>query len=333
MHMPEPRLGSAVDVHTHLGERSAFSEFFLRGIINSVHESLPEADRDPSALALIARLAESSLRDEDGMRMLRAMDDAGIAHAVLLVVDFFYDDDDGEERLALVHEMHRRIVRRFPDRFTVFSGVDPRRGIAAQSILKAAFEQGCRGLKLYPPCGFEVDDDRLWPLYRLCQQHRFPILIHTGPSVPGMLVPTRFATALKRAATAFPEAPFILGHALVGDFDAHLELAASLNNVYLEISGFQTYGFGSDALVGLLQCAVERVPERVLFGSDWPLFNFQVSPRRWLEQLDGQRQRAGIGDAEWALVMQDNARSLLRLPASASDHSEHAPAAQGVHSR
>ena len=32
------------------------------------------------------------------------------------------------------------------------------------------------GFKVYPPCGFEIDDERLFPYYEICDNYRLPVL-------------------------------------------------------------------------------------------------------------------------------------------------------------
>jgi predicted TIM-barrel fold metal-dependent hydrolase len=302
-----------IDVHAHLGHKDVFSTEFLDGIRRSVCAALPPADRTLAVEQTLRRIVDARMRDASGDGLVRAMDDAGVEQAVLLIIDFFHGQEGGEERLALIHTMHGALVRRHKGRLRAFAGVDPRRGDAGVAFLRRALtEHGCRGLKLYPPCGFELDDARLWPLFALCREHGVPVLTHTGPSLPTMAVEERFPGSLAAAAKAFPEVDFILAHALLGAFNTHLELARALPNVHLEISGFQTEGFGGSHLAARLGACFDTIPRQVMYGSDWPLFNFQISPKRWLEHLARLREGTRVDDERWEFFAQRNAARVLR---------------------
>jgi uncharacterized protein len=272
---------------------------------------MPNQDRTPALETYVRKVVRGAMTDHSAQRLIREMEHADVSKSVLLIIDLFYGTPEETDPINEIHRLHHNILQRHPDRLLVFSGVDPRRGKQGLELLEMAVkEYGFRGLKLYPPCGFELDDIRLWPFYDFCQQQSIPVLTHTGPSLPTMFRETRFPQSLAAAASAFRKVNFIAAHALLGLFDSLVALASEHRNIYLEISGFQTDGIGGRAVLARLERAFQQIPDKILFGSDWPLFNFLVSTKRWIEHLQTLQ---GISKEQWNKLFHDNAMKLIEL--------------------
>jgi uncharacterized protein len=298
-----------IDVHTHVASDKVLSQEFLQGISDDLFRGIPEQDRTPDLEGYVRKVVRGSMTDHSAQKLIREMEQANISKSVLLIIDLFYGTPEESDPIREIHLLHRRILQQYPDKLLVFSGVDPRRGREGLELFEMAVrDYGFRGLKLYPPCGFELDDMRLWPFYDFCQQHSIPVLTHTGPSLPTMFRETRFPQSLAAAASAFKKVDFIAAHALLGLFDPLTVLASEHSNVYLEISGFQTDGIGGQAILSRLGRAFQQIPDKILFGSDWPLFNFLVSSKRWIEHL---QTLEGVSQEQWNKLFHDNALKLI----------------------
>jgi uncharacterized protein len=299
-----------IDVHTHLAYHKALSKYFLEGICESMFEKLPVDARTEKSHSFLQRTAQAVMTDSHGDRLVAEMQRAGIERSVVLIIDLFYEYENGQTVIEEVHEHHFNVMKRHPGKLAVFSGIDPRRGEAGARLFRFALDHyQCSGLKLYPPTGFELDDQRLWPLYRICQDRGLPVLTHTGPSLPTMMREAHFPGSLATVARKFRNVNFIAAHALLENFEALAALAAESPNVYLEISGFQTDGIGGRKVISKLATAFDKIPDKLLFGSDWPLFNFHISTVKWLEHL---RSLEGISAEKWNLLFRHNAEKALR---------------------
>lgn len=149
--------------------------------------------------------------------------------------------------------------------------------------LKAA---GIRGLKIHPAFQhFRLDDPRLFPLMEAAQDD-FCFLFHVGDALPpdrSPSCPYKLAALLAR----FPRLRCVAAH--LGGYRQweHALGALAGRDLWLDTSG----------CVPLLEPGLLRVllrrhpPDRILFGSDYPLYD----PADALERL---QRAAGLGDAE-----------------------------------
>ncbi|MFN2183379.1 MAG: amidohydrolase family protein [Anaerolineae bacterium] len=128
-------------------------------------------------------------------------------------------------------------------------------------------EMGFRGLKLYPTYQhFYANDSRLYPLYAKAQELGIPIMIHTGSSIfKGARLKYGDPLHMDDVAVDFPDLTLLMVHSGRGFwYDRAYFLAKLHANVYMEISGLPP-----QKLLGYFP-ELERVADKVVFGSDWP---------------------------------------------------------------
>ena len=302
-----------IDVHTHIGYHELFPDYFVKEIANSLFKTLPLSEQNASGLHLLERLIKASLSDKDGSQLVKQATLGGIEKSVVLIVDFFYQEG-GDQKLTeieRVHEFHKKILENNGDKIVVFSGIDPRRGQDGLDLLeKALKEYGFKGLKLYPPCGFEIDEAVALDYYQLCSEIQVPVLIHTGPSVDSMYVSTRYPSSVENIARQFPKLNLILAHAGILYFDEGFYLAKKYSNIYVDISGFQKDLGKKDAIGKKVGQYMSCVPNKIIFGSDWPLFNVGKNLKDTMLQLKGSLD---LKQSEWERLFEGNAREALGI--------------------
>ncbi len=165
-----------------------------------------------------------------------------------------------------------------PGRVLAFGGFDPR--IADdpyEEVDRAVDELALDGIKLHPPHqGLNVNDYRTDPdtrgiealeyLYERCVDQDIPIMVHTGTSIFSG-ARSRYADPMPidDVAVDFPDLKIIMAH---GGRPMYTEEAWFLlrrhDNVYLDISSFPPSNLPE------YFPEIERIDDRVLFGSDWP---------------------------------------------------------------
>jgi predicted TIM-barrel fold metal-dependent hydrolase len=229
------------------------------------------------------------LQDRDGSRLVAEMDSAGIDVAVLLIPDFtvaMRQTFTIEETFAA----YRAVLERHPGRFIVMGGVDPRWGADGVALFERSIRDfGFKGLKVYPPCGYSPSDRSLYPLYETCARHRLPVLVHIGPSSPGLSLDTCHPFLLDEAIRDFPSVPFILGHGGAHFVEECAMLAAFRPNVYVDVSGFQCALRGGSAAECLRHLCTRGINHKLLFGTDWPVFRMRGDQRDAVASIFGPR--------------------------------------------
>lgn len=296
-----------IDIHTHLAVYDFFPKFFIDGIIDSILYNMNHEDQTPKNRAAIELVAQRILSDLDGQKQLKQQEKAGIEKSVLLIIDFFYNEEDGQGLLENIMEAHSRVQKANPDKFIVFTGIDPRRKQGMDLLEKSVEIYKFRGLKLYPPCGFELDDKKLFSYYDYCQKKDIPVLAHTGPSLGNMRISYRLTESIERVVKNFPKLKLILAHAGVRQYEDAISLG-KYENVYVDISGFQKEIHDKENIEYKFQQLLSQIPEKILLGTDWPLFNLNTSQSKWIGYLDDLKS---INSTQKELLCKKNAEAVL----------------------
>lgn len=301
-----------IDVHCHMANIKVFSKYFIDGILKDLNKAI-SIGNDSDVSDFIRVMAMNMLSDSEGKNIIKQMDDAGIDKSVLLIIDFFYNSEecDGEEKIKIVHEYYSSLLKKYPDRFIVFAGIDPRRGQSGVDLFKKDItEYNFKGLKLYPPCGFEINDKSLEPYYKLCDYYHLPVLIHTGPSLKEMYLSSNYPDTLIETAEKYKNVNFILAHAGILYYEQGLELIRKYKNVYLDISGFEKVQNNKSEFQKKMKGLFKYAPDKVLFGTDWPLYNFNTTQKVWVNYI---KENSGLSKKELEKLFDLNARKIIDL--------------------
>jgi predicted TIM-barrel fold metal-dependent hydrolase len=65
-----------------------------------------------------------------------------------------------------------------------FLHIDPRREGIFELFKTCVTQHQFRGVKIYPPLGYFPYDERLYPVYKFCEDHDLPIIAHCSPYNP-----------------------------------------------------------------------------------------------------------------------------------------------------
>jgi predicted TIM-barrel fold metal-dependent hydrolase len=222
----------------------------------------------------------------------------GVSHAVLLAEHC--PASSGNVRTETVLELCAKV----PDFFLPFASVDINSDADPAGLLRRYIDAGIRGLKLYPSYQFYYpNDERLYPLYELCQATRLPVLVHVGSSlIPGTRLKYCDPIHLDDVTVDFPDLTLVMAHGGRGFwYDACAFLAAHKPNVYIDVAG----------LVPGRLCEhfpqLERLAAKVVFGSDWP-----AMPKSVKFNAD-QIAALGLSARALQMIFRDNARRILGL--------------------
>ena len=199
-------------------------------------------------------------------------------------------------------------AKRFPDRLAPFITVNPALGDPAIAELERCADLGAKGvgeLHSYAQ-GYRLDDEAVMrPFMEAAMARDLIVLTHSSEPV-GHVYPGKGTVTpdeLCRFIETYPEARIVCAHWGGGlPFYALMpEVAEALRNVYFD-SAASPFLYTPNVFVN----AVNLVgPEKVLFGTDYPL----ISHERLLGQVESQPLSQDVRDA----ILGGNARRLLGI--------------------
>jgi predicted TIM-barrel fold metal-dependent hydrolase len=301
-----------IDIHTHLADYSIYHEDYIYGMVEGTGLNVKKEQ--------FLKISKIFLNDPFGDKQVRTMDEAGIEKSVLLIVDSEIELGKFNLSLEEIYEKHRLVLEKHPDRFFVFAGVDPRRENAFSFIKKGYDEFKFSGVKLYPSFGFEMNHPNLLPVYEFCSSKNIPVLFHTGPSIARLNFnnfadPTNILTICKQFTC-----PFILAHAGFKLNNKEVSELLDLPNIYVDISGYQSMDLKDPKNVENLAFVFDKkYSEKVLFGSDWPLFHTLSHIKKDIEFVSNlfeeslKNETIDVDRSSLEKIMYKNAEKILYL--------------------
>lgn len=261
----------------------------LLGRIVDVHTHVQDDLAGPSAEAL--------------GRMARLARHAGIGRMVLLgnLPGLTSDPTPSPQLVSDVNSYTLRVMAEQPDLFVGFCYLNPAHpaSFLQEETERCIVAGGMRGIKLW--VAVKATDPRLDPVMERVQELGVPVLHHAwykaAQEVANESTPAEVASLARR----FPRVTFIMAH-LGGGRERGVLDVADCANLLVDTSGSQPEA-------GMVEYAVRELgPERVIFGSDWPIRDFGTQVGRVL----GARLRP----AEQELIFHGNAMRLLALEES-----------------
>ena len=159
-----------------------------------------------------------------------------------------------------------KFQEKYPE-FVAFGAVNPNVHINPLEEFKKQLDLGVRGLKLHSVHGlFFINDSRLYPVYKYCEDNKIPVMMHAGTSVfPGTKLKHADPYTFDDVASDFPDLTIILCHAGRG-FWYHIAefLIRRHKNVYIDVSGLPPKNLLT------YYPNMDRLNDKFIFGTDFP---------------------------------------------------------------
>ena len=211
--------------------------------------------------------------------------------------------DPSPDDVRASNDLGMRLVDHDPGFFTSFCYLNPSHDpeFSLAEIDRCIVRGNMSGIKLW--VAVHADDPRLDPIMRRAAELRIPVLHHAWYKMTHYEFNESNPREIAELARRHPDVTIIMAHLAGVRWRGILDIKP-YPNVCVDTSGGQP-----DA--GLVEFAVRELgPERVVFGSDWPLRDFAVQKAR----VTG----ADIPDAAKSLILGKNAERILGLgPAAA----------------
>ncbi|MBS3817698.1 MAG: amidohydrolase [Candidatus Thermoplasmatota archaeon] len=175
-------------------------------------------------------------------------------------------------------------VKSYPERLIGFGRVDPRRKEEAVSEVERLVDLDMKGVKLHPYVEtYRPDHPNFEELFDIMYENELIILTHTGSNFAS---PGHMKSVLEER----EDMKVILGHLNEGC----ISVAEDFENVYVDTSGSRVY---------MLEYSMDKIPEKVVFGSDFPYLNYEVQKK--------VIEAAGLSSEQKEKIFRKNLKELL----------------------
>jgi len=187
----------------------------------------------------------------------------------------------------------------------------------AEKFKDAIDNQGFRGLgELFVQYfGVAANDQRFFPLYRICQEQDLPVFIHTGLNgpdyyreTPSFRVGLCDPLLLEDVAVAFPHLKIVMAHMSFPFTEQATYMLLAHSNVYMDVA-VVNWCIGRAGFHRLLRQVTETVgPDKILFGSD------QMNmPQMIPVGVSAIQETSFLNEEEKRNILGGNARKLLGI--------------------
>lgn len=265
-----------IDIHRHLWSPGWFPPTHLR---RGAEANARATGRPVEEVLNLIKRAKSM--EDTGAGAIEEMEYYGIDHSIILALDWGYSYGPEEDNEVPVEEFNKAtmdVCKKYPGKLWAMCGFDPRRPKVIKLYETAVRDWGAVGMKIYPPTGFQPNDEMLTPIYKKSIEMDVPVLIHTG-SAPN----SRWAWPewVEEVAIRFPELRIFLGHTNLqtpfetGNYWRGLSVARGKRNMWLDLCDWQALGAVKDEnipqLLRFIRVALDSMgSRRIVFGTDLP---------------------------------------------------------------
>lgn len=261
-------------------------------IIDFHTHAFPDALADRAMPALEQEGNIKAALDGKVSSLLRSMDSAGIRAAVVASIA------TRPQQFAPILRWSGEIAS---ERIIPFPSVHPDDPQAVAQIHRI-HEQGFRGVKLHPYYqDFDLDEERLRPLFAALQDCGLLVLCHTGFDLAFPRVRRCDPMRVLRLLDAYPELRFVASHLGAWEDWDEVERHLAGRPILMDLS-CAIDGIGSARARELI---LHHPPEYMLFGTDSPWAGQQET----IEQVRG----LGLGPERERLLFGENAARLLGI--------------------
>lgn len=279
----------AIDVHTHPSTKE-----YLEG-----------------SFGPILKQTRSHFRSEIPIRTIDEMAEEYRQQGIMAcVAGFDAETTMGTPRTP--NDLVAEMVKKHPDVFVGWAGIDPWKGeLAILELERAVKELNLHGVgELHPICNkFYPNDRKFYPFYEKCAELKVHVSFHTGTTGVGAGLPGGGGYKIEYSrpiyiddlAADFPELTIVCSHPSIPWLDEELAVVTHKANVYMDISGWHPRFLSEDFIKRLNT----NLQDKVMFGTDYPW----ITPERWLSGFD----KLPIEDKVKQKVLRDNALRIFSI--------------------
>ena len=269
-----------IDAHIHIWKREMLPDDAIRNYLEPVRK-LKELYGDLFDFGLDD---EIPFADYDSFKegLTEMMDCAKLDYAVVLATDFSLVNEGRMTNDEYMQWLYDKC--QVDDRLLLFTGVDANHKDAIEKIERYYDRYEPVGMKVYPASGFYPNDPKYEQYWSKIEELGLPVTVHAGMALAPLDEKYCHPNYLSAVAERHPDLKIIVAH-LGGKFhDELIPLMQEYENVYTDCSALQGWmPDGKDTIRQRLDEVTSLFPDRVVFGSDFPLYENHTTCSRFIE--------------------------------------------------
>jgi len=203
------------------------------------------------------------------------LDKMGVEKAVI----FNLDEETPSGIAGLPNDYYAEIVKKYPDKFVGFAGIDPLKRMKAVKEIRRSYDLGLRGVAVRPfMFGIPPHHAKMYPIYSTCVELDIPIWFHLSINYSTNNMEVERPIYLDIVAQDFPELKIIAGHGGWPWVNELVAVAWRNPNIYIDIASYlpKYIGMKGTGWEPLIHFGNSVLQDRILFGSTWLFMGMSI---------------------------------------------------------
>ena len=277
--------------HQFICDRGVFTLTHKRSIIDAHTHVLPDKIAEKGASNIGAFYTLPHHAPASVSALTAAGDSIGVYHYLTCSTATV------PEQVEHINDFLANIIKN-DGRFTALIALHPDH-TGYEEELDRGMSLGLAGVKMHPDFQrFDIDEERLLPIYRAIARRGLPLLIHLGDIRYDHSRPSKLAAIMKKVPDLTVIAPHFTGYQR---WQESLDLLPPLENLWIDTSsslGLLPY----DMAMRLIE---KHGVEKFMFGTDFPIWN----PVLEVEKVE----RLALTEDELDGIFQQNFKKLFKI--------------------
>lgn len=242
--------------------------------------------------------------------LVEYMDRAKVDRSVVLPLDFG-TVEEARTSVEGYNDWVFQCAEEYRDKLIPFMGIDPTRKDAVRLMRKYHSKFEAKGIKIYPPNGYYPFEERLTSFWNEVRDMGLLVVTHAGASWGPLDEERSRPIHLRPVLEKYPDINIIVAH-LGGKYRADTyEMASHYDNMYTDCSALQGWLPGEPGVViDRLKEAFSHMSGRIIFGTDWPLFDLSYPYESWCNFI---REQQFCNEAQREQLLGGTMRKLLGI--------------------
>ena len=203
------------------------------------------------------------------------LDKMGVEKAVI----FNLDEETPIGIAGLPNDYYAEIVKKHPDKFVGFAGIDPLKRMKAVREIRRSYDLGLRGVAVRPfMFGIPPHHAKMYPIYSTCVELDIPIWFHLSINYSTNNMEVERPIYLDIVAQDFPELKIVAGHGGWPWVNELVAVAWRNPNIYIDIASYvpKYLGMKGTGWEPLIHFGNSVLQDKILFGSTWLFMGMSI---------------------------------------------------------